>query len=280
MKREMNFNVGQNEKQSTKYTIGGNVKEIRENNTPKSAQKLFRGEEVNTARGEGYSGIIKLILQNSDDFDKVKKVIKIPGSINVYQIDSPELFRMALAAAQKTSDYGAKVALRDVEEYKDAKLFLSENGEAGIAVASDGHIFSLFKNNNICKENNVVNVAAKMMLVALANGGKKLDCFDGFLPNLYSTFGFEPVAKIRFYKELTSGVPWNYKRDGTPDLIFMKHNGDSVDKVINNMGFYKKYDPSKATVFPSLEEAEKVLDKAVEELNNKNKKQLLNFEVA
>jgi hypothetical protein len=235
---------------------------FRETFGEKSAEELFRGEEITNRRPTNSKGL-DLTSGVSVEWNKVQKEIHIPNYFTVYQITDPSFFRHALEIAQKTNEHGAQVALREVEEYKNAKLFLAENGATGIAVDPDGHIFSLFKNVNVCKELGIDHVSAKMIFVALSHGGKKLDCFDGFLPNLYSTFGFEAVTKIRFYPELTCGVPWNYERDGRPDLIFMKHNGDPIDKIIDNMGFYKKYDASAVTYSPDMESAEKKLAQAL-----------------
>lgn len=250
-------------------TAGKEAKTIRENFSPESTEQLFRGKENHTSRGGDTSQGIILDSGLHLPTQNIVKVIHIPESITVYQVDDASFFRESLRLAQKTSAHGAKVALRDIEEYKDCKLFIAEKGATGIAVAPDGHIFSLFKNSKVCQEKNISHVAAKMMFIALSNGGKKLDCFDGFLPNLYTTFGFEAVTKIKFYPELTAGVPWNYDRDGRPDLIFMKHNGESVDKIINNMGFYKKYDSSRVPYSPDIHTAEKRLDEAIVKSHSK-----------
>jgi hypothetical protein len=246
------------ETQQTKS--GTNIETVRESDHKESFAELFRGQKFDGDRTEKNSRAVVLSNGSYICFEKVKKVVELPDEIKIFQIDSPEFFREALSIAQKTSSHGAYVALRDLEEYKDTTLFISEHGATGIAVDKDGHIFSLFKNCNVCKEIGLKSVAAKMMFTAISNGGKKIDCFDGFLPNLYTTFGFEPVTKIKFSEDLTSGAKWNKKRDGEPDLIFMKHNGQNIDKIIENMGFYRKYSSYKIPYSKDFDTAESILD--------------------
>ena len=50
-------------------------------------------------------------------------------------------------------------------------------------------------------------------------------------------FGFQPVAKVRFDDQFAP-KDWNYERDGRPDIIFWIHNGESWEKVIENLATY------------------------------------------
>jgi hypothetical protein len=119
------------------------------------------------------------------------------------------------------------------------KLFLSDDGSAGIAVKPDGDIVSVFKNVNISK----AKASSDLLVTALENGGKKLDCYDGFLTKLYMKFGFIPVARVKFNREYAPDA-WNYERDGEPDVIAFAHNGDSVDDILNGKWKdYKTYNP-------------------------------------
>ncbi len=56
-------------------------------------------------------------------------------------------FRPALEQARAKHDYGAAVAVKDPEFYDDptTRLFLSDDGLAGVAVAADGELVSVFK---------------------------------------------------------------------------------------------------------------------------------------
>jgi hypothetical protein len=51
-----------------------------------------------------------------------------------------------------------------------------------------------------------------------------LDAFDPFLPRYYHQFGFQETGRAKFDPALAP-ANWNYKKDGTPDVVFMKWNG-------------------------------------------------------
>jgi hypothetical protein len=131
-------------------------------------------------------------------------------------------FHDAIRIAKENNPHGAYVNLYDVGEYANKELFLSPDGQAGMAVTSDGDIVSVFKNPN----NTSNDVTHNIMLTALENGGSKLDCFAGFLPTNYAKYGFKPVARVKFDPEFAPDG-WNFKRDGQPDVVMMVHNGES-----------------------------------------------------
>ena len=41
-------------------------------------------------------------------------------------------------------EFGTQVEIKSVQDYSDAKLFLTEDGQAGFAIAADGDIVSVF----------------------------------------------------------------------------------------------------------------------------------------
>lgn len=143
----------------------------------------------------------------------------------------PEFCKALLNFKNSNSKHRAFVDYHTESELKqnNVRVFLGEKGTAGIAVWSDGNITSLFK-NPACKKN---YVSVLLMLMALLNGGKKLDCYDGFLTEMYSMFGFYPVARVPFNDEYKPD-DWG-AANGTPDVVFMIHNGDSVDTVFHNI---------------------------------------------
>lgn len=136
-------------------------------------------------------------------------------------------FHEAIVAAKEGNSHGAFVHAYTKDEYTEQTLFLSDGGEAGFAVKKDGDIVSVFHNPKIGTKK---GVAGHMLKIAIQHGGKKLDCFDGFLPKLYSKYGFVPVARLKFNREYAP-EGWNYERDGEPDVIFFAHNGDSIEKI-------------------------------------------------
>lgn len=148
---------------------------------------------------------------------------------------SGQNFHSAISQSVVNNPYGAYVEVKSLDDYKsgDYKLFLSQSKGSGVAIKSDGDIVSVFKN----PASGDINAMHSIMITALRNGGTKLDCYAGYLPHQYAKYGFVPVSKVKFNEEYAPSN-WNYKRDNHPDIIFMKHNGDSVDTVLSKIGQY------------------------------------------
>ena len=176
------------------------------------------------------------------------------GSLHVaYNVVSdPKVFHKAIAKSKANNDHGAFVDLHDVGDYAKDKLLMSPKGGAGVAVAPDGNIISVFK-DPAKKEKGAMH---SIMMNALAHGGDRLDCFDGFLPNMYAGHGMIPVSKVKFSREYAP-EGWNFERDGEPDVVFMAHNGDSVDEVQKKFGTYPEIDLSKIPYSKDYDAGEK-----------------------
>ena len=94
-----------------------------------------------------------------------------------------------------TGHNGAQVEIKSVEDLSNARLFRTENG-SGFAIKPDGDIVAVFQ-----AENETGSVGYSMIQAAVAAGGNKLDAFDTFLPGIYETVGFKPVARIAWEDE-------------------------------------------------------------------------------
>jgi predicted ABC-type ATPase len=137
--------------------------------------------------------------------------------------DDPASFNAAIHQAIIDNPHGPAVHEYTAEEYADMKLFMAPDGSAGIAVKPDGDIVSVFKNP---AKNPKPGIAHEMLITALRNGGRKLDCFDGYLTKLYSKHGFKPVSRVAFDRDYAP-EGWNFERDGEPDIVFFTHLGES-----------------------------------------------------
>ena len=144
----------------------------------------------------------------------------------------PSSFYAAISEAKQGNLHGAFVTAHDVSEYGNMNMFLSDDNGVGVAVTKDGDIVSVFKNPNISKSRKAVS---SILLTAIDNGGTKLDNYNGGLSRMYLAHGFIPVARTAFVDEYAPS-DWNYERDGRPDIIFWKHNGDDVETVARNIG--------------------------------------------
>lgn len=82
---------------------------------------------------------------------------------------------------------------------------------------------------------------------------------------MYELYGFNPVSKVAFNLKFAPD-DWNFERDGTPDIVFWIHNGDTAEDVIINFG---RYAVSWETVksFETYEEAGKYRDELTEKID-------------
>ena len=124
-------------------------------------------------------------------------------------------FKKAIQEAVSKNPHGAFVEVK--EDYADYECYLGPDGLYGMAIAKDGDIVSVFK-NPVSQEKGIADVIIEL---AKQKGGKKLDCFDGFLPKLYSKFGFKEKARMS-WDDQYAPKNWNYERDGKPDVVMME----------------------------------------------------------
>ncbi len=134
-------------------------------------------------------------------------------------VTGAQRFLAAITAAKRDNKFGAAVYVYSEDEYRKMKLFITEDGTAGIAVKSDGDIVSVF--NFMNGPHNLV--ARHLLLMAMEAGGKKMDNFDTVLTPLYESMGFEVVRRD----------PWNedYKPEGWDKATFAKWNNGEPDVV-------------------------------------------------
>lgn len=121
--------------------------------------------------------------------------------------------------------FGAYVHSYTIEEYKETKPYLFDDGKAGFAI-KNGDIVSVFKHPN-CTLKPALDVTIP---AAIARQGNRLDCFNGMLPSMYAKYGFLPYAKLKFNNN-HAPADWNYARDNAPDIIYMAY---SINNIIPN----------------------------------------------
>lgn len=173
---------------------------------------------------------------------------------------SAEEFYAAIGAAKANNVHGAFVTRHNVSEYEEMQLFITLDGKAGIAITKDGNIVSVFNGGE------KRGVLKTLLPVAISQGGRKLDNYNSpKLSALYEMYGFNPTSKVRFNSKFAPD-DWNYERDGTPDIVFWIHNGDSAEDVVLNFGRYNvPWDAVEE--FGTYEEAEHYRDEIIEEID-------------
>lgn len=83
-------------------------------------------------------------------------------------------------------------------EYRNYKCFLSPDRKMGVAINSEtGDVVSVFSRSP--KERG--SALNKLIPFAIANGGKKLDCYGGGLQNMYARWGAKATGQTPFNEE-------------------------------------------------------------------------------
>lgn len=175
-------------------------------------------------------------------------------------------FSLALDEAKASNAHGLYVDSQspDALTEKGAIALLSLDGMAGVAVATKGNeagnIFGVFNN----PKSEIKHTLPYLLTHAIANGGNKLDCFNGYLARQYERYGFIPVARVPFNREYAP-EGWNYERDGEPDVIVWMHNGDLADVVAQRFMFteadggYHRYTDKEMASLPVFDDYDEAL---------------------
>jgi hypothetical protein len=101
-----------------------------------------------------------------------------------------------------------------LDNLKDCKILMINGGKTGCAIAPDGDLQNVYNNSTKGEGSAIIKIA-------INNGAKKLDCFDGFLPEYYSRFGFKEVERMKWNDDYAP-ANWDYSKYGRPDVVFMK----------------------------------------------------------
>ena len=156
-------------------------------------------------------------------------------------------FSMRLDEARDADpDHGWAVSPKPVDEIVkyNLRLFMSADGSTGFALAPDGDIEAVFRNQLTGTRKSTMS----SLPLAIANGGTKLDCYGTGLLNFYTQYGFIPVARVEFNPKYAN-PGWTPEK-GYPEIIFMMHNGDSAEDVIRNYGTYRAYTAEEIAALP------------------------------
>ena len=160
--------------------------------------------------------------------------------------ESAAVFAKKITEAKTANKFGAAVYAYPESDYEGMKLFLAEDGTAGVAVKDDGDIVSVFSDGT----NPLVSYP--LGALAIEEGGKYLDAFDTVLPTVYSKLGFKAVSRTPWNDEFAP-EGWDKSKftlfnNGEPDVVFMVHDQENFDN-------YKKDD---GVMVESYDEAVKI----------------------
>lgn len=137
------------------------------------------------------------------------------------------IYREQMLELTRKNPHAASVYVYDEDEYRTMRLLVTDDGKAGVALKGD-EIVSAFAHKDCAHP----RAARAMLRHATALGGRRLDCFDTVLPDLYADAGFVPVARLKWNDEYAPDG-WDYDtfrafNDGRPDVVFMAYDPDRV----------------------------------------------------
>lgn len=129
---------------------------------------------------------------------------------------------------------GWAVTPKTVEELENCRTFLSEDGGVGFALAPNGDIEAVFRNQTRHPQGKAMR---SVLPQAIANGGTKLDCYGSGLAKVYAyAGGMIPVCRVTFDPEFAN-PGWTPDK-GQPDVVFMMVTDTDADTIIQKQGTY------------------------------------------
>ena len=168
------------------------------------------------------------LLSFSPDPDTLAKYQSAGLSLpNINQVDSASSaasYNADMTSAMSGHSLGAQVEIKSAEDLASSNLFRTESG-SGFAIKPDGDIVAVFASPSEPKGGSY-----SMLQAAVQAGGKKLDAFDTYLPDIYESVGFRPVARLPWNDEFAP-PGWDKNafseyNNGEPDVVFFVHDAE------------------------------------------------------
>jgi hypothetical protein len=111
-------------------------------------------------------------------------------------------YTAALDWARSGNERIAEATSKPEEMPRGSRYYLTSDFQSGFGVHQDGTLIGLFSTVKGRGEDLVWDAVTH-------KGAKRLDCFDGFLPEYYKRFGFVETERV---------ANWT---PGQPDVVFM-----------------------------------------------------------
>ena len=213
---------------------GGQYDSTGDDGIPSDIEPGTAGDSVaySYARNQsgGNEGVHRVLTGSAE----IGKAIQEYGATPIELRDTtsdPQLFSSALEAARQANPHGLMVSGKTVEELTQpgTLTFMSPDNTAGALVTVDGDIEAVFKH----PKSKAKGASTSLLLTAIQNGGRKLDCYGADLVSIYNKHGFEAVAMIPWNPEYAP-EGWTY---GPKDVYVMKlrdgETADSIASVLN-----------------------------------------------
>ena len=123
----------------------------------------------------------------------------------------------AYVAARNTSKRSMFLTQYTPDQLREmsAKIYMTDDN-VGFALLPDGDMIGVFNNSSRR------GAGAEAVILAIAEGAKTTDCYDGYLSRLYNKFGFTQKGSVKFDAE-QAPEGWDYATDGNPDIILFEY---------------------------------------------------------
>ncbi len=189
------------------------------------------------------------------------------AEVDTADAKSVEAFHAAVADAKANTLYGAAVEPKSIAQlsgqedgYQGIRLFMTKDGKSGFAIKKNGDIVSVFSQSR----EGVQFTTGSMLMLAIQEGGRKLDAYDIGLPRLYSVHGMKEVARTPF-NEQYAPEDWDYEvfkkfNNGRPDIVFMVFDPDRAHFAIYGDG------APRAAPVPEYDDGVNIQQAAIESL--------------
>jgi len=178
--------------------------------------------------------------------------LTIPKINQVDAASSAQAYHDDMVAAMSIHRFGAQVEIKSPEDLATMRTFRTEGG-GGFAIKDDGDVVAVFGSQS--EEGS----GYAMLQAAVEAGGRKLDAFNTFLPDIYESVGFRPVARMPWNDEFAP-PDWDKNvfakyQNGEPDIVFFVHDPEYFgDMNMNDVPLLTDYDAAVALQNKSLAE--------------------------
>ena len=194
----------------------------------KHSQVLVAGQKLSGSKRELETSV-KAALQDVKSFNGT--IVELASNKT-----NAKLFASKMQASKDASPYGAAVYVYAESDYQNMKMFMTEDGSAGIAIEDGDTIVSLFSNGTN------KNVTFSLASLAVEEGGIYSDAFDTQLPYIYEDVGFKVVSRLKWNDE---EAPFDWDKGqfkafnkGEPDVVFMVVDPDYFGPYSKDVGYY------------------------------------------
>lgn len=235
----------------------------------KNSQKIYtqlhdaiKESEINGTHDDvhpesiSFNGHVSKVLRASRLPDNAEKHLEAAGIANprMYELSpnygGAELFHSLMESTRTGNKHAAAVYVYPCDEYKNMKIFVSDDLRSGYALKWQESeqtydivsVFSMKKQPQATDSKGMFNeiekqideshkpVVQALLMNAIANGGRMLDCFDTVLPSLYASVGFKQVGYDSWDEQYR---PDGWREDdfknfnhGHPGVVYMRYDGE------------------------------------------------------